>query len=57
MIYGYARVSTTGQYLSSQLNNLKEQGYQKIFQEILIGNKQIKSSKFTDNPEWYNKNL
>ena len=37
MIYGYARVSTTGQDLSSQLEILKEQGCQKIYQEKFTG--------------------
>lgn len=37
MIYGYARVSTTGQNLSSQINTLKEQGCQKIYEEKFTG--------------------
>lgn len=37
MIYGYARVSTTGQDLSSQINTLKGQGCQKIYQEKFTG--------------------
>ena len=37
MIYGYARVSTTGQDLSSQINTLKDQGCQKIYQEKFTG--------------------
>ena len=40
MIYGYARVSTTGQDLSSQINSLKEQGCKKIYQEKFTGTTQ-----------------
>jgi DNA invertase Pin-like site-specific DNA recombinase len=40
MIYGYARVSTTGQDLSSQIISLKEQGCKKIFQEKFTGTTQ-----------------
>src|SRR5699024_3769082 len=40
MIYGYARVSTTGQDLSSQIISLKEQGCKKIYQEKFTGTTQ-----------------
>lgn len=40
MIYGYARVSTTGQDLSSQIISLKKQGCKKIFQEKFTGTTQ-----------------
>ena len=37
MIYGYARVSTEAQDLTSQLAQLKAAGYEKVFREKLIG--------------------
>lgn len=37
MIYGYARVSTRGQKLESQVNDLKKAGAEKIYQEKFTG--------------------
>jgi DNA invertase Pin-like site-specific DNA recombinase len=37
MIYGYARVSTDAQDLTSQLAQLKAAGYEKIFREKITG--------------------
>ena len=37
MIYGYARVSTGAQDLTSQLAQLKAAGCQKVFREKLTG--------------------
>ncbi|WYC79969.1 recombinase family protein [Lactococcus formosensis] len=37
MKFGYARVSTTGQKLESQIENLKAAGAEKIFQEKFTG--------------------
>lgn len=39
MKYGYARVSTTGQDLSSQLDILEKEGCKKIFQDKMTGTK------------------
>lgn len=39
MIYGYARVSTTGQALDSQLEALSQAGASKVFQEKVSGAK------------------
>ena len=39
MIIGYARVSTTEQNLDRQLDNLKEQGCERIYQEKVTGTK------------------
>jgi DNA invertase Pin-like site-specific DNA recombinase len=37
MIYGYARVSTDGQDLASQLAQLKAAGCEKVFREEITG--------------------
>jgi DNA invertase Pin-like site-specific DNA recombinase len=39
MIYGYARVSTAGQDLQAQMNQLKEAGCKKIYSEKFTGTK------------------
>lgn len=39
MKYGYARVSTVGQDLSSQIDTLKKEGCEKIFQDKMTGTK------------------
>ena len=39
MIIGYARVSTSEQNLDRQMDNLKEQGCERIFQEKITGTK------------------
>jgi DNA invertase Pin-like site-specific DNA recombinase len=39
MIYGYARVSTDGQDLASQLAQLKAQGAERVYSEKLSGAK------------------
>lgn len=39
MKYGYARVSTIGQDLSSQIDTLKNQGCKKIYQDKMTGTK------------------
>lgn len=39
MKYGYARVSTNGQDLTSQINILKKEGCQKIYSEKITGTK------------------
>lgn len=48
--YGYARVSSTGQNLSAQINQLKEIGCTTIYQEKVSGRK-------TNNREQFNKLL
>lgn len=50
MIYGYARVSSTGQNLEAQIKQLKEFGCEKIFREKVSGRKK-------DNREQFNKLL
>lgn len=39
MKYGYARVSTTGQDLNSQIDTLKKEGCKKIYQDKMTGTK------------------
>lgn len=34
MVFGYARVSTSGQNIENQVSLLKEKGYEKIFTDI-----------------------
>ena len=42
MLIGYSRVSTTDQYLDSQIDKLKEYGCDKIFTDVISGSKSIR---------------
>lgn len=46
MKYGYARVSSTGQDLTAQINALKEAGCEKIFKEKVSGRDKNKRPQF-----------
>ena len=39
MLIGYARISTAGQNLDGQTDRLKEEGCERIFEEIATGSK------------------
>ena len=39
MIYGYARVSTDGQSVAAQVNQLRAAGCEKVFREVASGAK------------------
>jgi DNA invertase Pin-like site-specific DNA recombinase len=49
MIYGYARVSTGAQDLTSQLAQLKAVGCEKVFREKLTGHRRPATTSKTDN--------
>ncbi|RKL65078.1 resolvase [Salipaludibacillus neizhouensis] len=48
MKYGYARVSSIGQNLTTQINTLKQQGCEKIFQEKVSGKNKNDRQSFNE---------